>query len=113
MRGILLALMFTLAACAQSGPTDGYSQTAIAASGHRVAQIKCARCHAIETAGDSANPSAPPFRDISRGVSIMTSRETLAEGIRIGHREMPPVRLTSAEIDALTAYIRSLQAHDQ
>ena len=113
MRNIMIALLslVALSACAHSeatvSPGDNHAH---AEAGHRVAQLKCARCHAVELSGESRNQGAPPFREVSRSVAIMSSETTLREGIRIGHMDMPPVRLTQPEIEALTAYLRSLQS---
>ena len=113
MRDTMIALLSLLAlsACAYSEETGARNDDhALAQAGHRIAQLKCARCHAIELSGESSNPSAPPFRDVSRSVAIMSTEVTVREGIRIGHLDMPPVRLTQPEIEALTAYLRSLQS---
>src|SRR5512143_1919753 len=81
-----LLLLVALSACALSAATDAHDDDhALAEAGHRVAQLKCARCHAVELSGESRNPSAPPFREVSRSVAIMSTETTLREGIRIGH----------------------------
>ena len=104
------AISISLTACIHSENADTSTlDQALAMAGHRVAQLKCARCHAIEQSGESANPGAPPFRRISNTPALMTSTTNLREGIRIGHVDMPPVRLTPHEIDELSAYLRSLQ----
>ena len=113
MRNTMAALcsLVVLTACIHSEPTDANNTNyALAQAGHRLAQLKCARCHAVEASGDSRNPNAPPFREVSRSVTIMASEATLQEGIRIGHMDMPPVRLTHPEIEALNAYLHSLQS---
>jgi len=108
--GALFSLL-ALSACAISQASDAQNDThALSEAGHRVALLKCARCHAVELAGESRNPSAPPFREVSRSVTIMATEANLREGIRIGHLDMPPVHLTRPEIDGLTAYLRSLQS---
>lgn len=108
---VALILLLALSACAHPAQTGaGDDERALAEAGHRVAQLKCARCHAIEPTGESRNPNAPPFRRVSQSVTIMTSETTLSEGIRIGHIDMPPVRLTRPEIEALSAYLRSLRS---
>ena len=47
----------------------------------------------------------------SRAHGTPTSDEALAEGIMVGHEglEMPQFRLTAAEIEALLAYLSSIQ----
>jgi mono/diheme cytochrome c family protein len=109
MRSLVMLLMvFGLGACVHSGET-GASEASLVETGHRVAQIKCASCHAVEGGGASRDPDAPPFREVSRAVAITATEQSLAEGIRIGHHDMPPVRLSRSEMEALSAYLRSLQ----
>jgi len=113
MRNTVVALLslIALSACAHSTETDAHNNDrALTEAGHRVAQLKCARCHAVERSGESRDPSAPPFREVSQSVAIMTTDMTLREGIRIGHMDMPAVRLSRPEIEALTAYLRSLRS---
>ena len=107
---IAMMVLLLATACAHPGGTEGQSNNhALVETGHRLALLKCARCHAIDGSGESANPNAPPFREVSRSITIMANSTTLSEGIRIGHIDMPPMRLTSADIDYLNAYLRSLQ----
>jgi mono/diheme cytochrome c family protein len=113
MRNAIFALLtlLTLPACEHSSlNAEGSDNQALVDAGHRVAQMKCATCHAIEPSGESANSNAPPFRDVARSANIMATEATLTEGIRIGHMDMPVVHLSRPEIDRLSAYLRSLQS---
>jgi cytochrome c len=60
----------------------------------------------------SSNPKSPPFRLISRRYPLSQLQEALAEGIMVGHEglEMPHFQLSPAQIDALLAYMTSVQA---
>lgn len=108
MRTVVMILAFAaLAACA-SGPGESRGD-AITEAGHRVAQLKCARCHAIDATGESPNSNAPAFREVSQSVAIEATEATLADGIRIGHQDMPPVRLSRTEIEEIRAYLESLR----
>lgn len=78
--------------------------------GRRLAEINCATCHAIGTTGESRHPMAPTFRTLSRDYPLNSLEEAFAEGILVGHPEMPEFRLTSAEIDHLLAYMNSIQS---
>src|SRR3954463_13179464 len=49
----------------------------------------CARCHATGTAGLSPHPEAPPFRTLSRRYPVEGLAEALAEGLFVGHPDMP------------------------
>lgn len=109
LRALCLAL--ALGACAQSpAPVPAPAPvTANPAEGRRLAEIYCARCHAISTEGESTHPMAPPFRTLSRNYPVNTLEEAFAEGILVGHRDMPEFRLEPAQIDDLVAYLQSIQ----
>lgn len=78
--------------------------------GRRLAEINCATCHAIGPTGESRHPMAPAFRTLSRDYPLNSLEEAFAEGILVGHPEMPEFRLTPREIDHLLAYLNSIQS---
>lgn len=109
--GVLAAVMFLLAACA---PTLARSETELStlgnpAEGQRLAEIHCARCHAIGADGEGRHPMAPPFRTLSRNYPLNALEEAFAEGILVGHRDMPEFQLDPRQIDDLVAYLNSVQ----
>jgi mono/diheme cytochrome c family protein len=53
---------------------------------------------------------APPFRTLSRDYPVTALEEAFAEGILVGHPDMPEFRLEPEQIDAIVAYIQSIQA---
>ncbi len=79
--------------------------------GRGLAKANCGRCHAIGKAGESANPKAPPFRLLAKRYPLGNLEEALAEGIVVGHEgaEMPPFSFSSEQIQALLAYLGSIQ----
>ncbi|MGJ0621528.1 MAG: c-type cytochrome [Methylocystis sp.] len=79
--------------------------------GRAIAQQNCGRCHAVGAKGESANPKSPPFRLLARKYPLSNLEEALAEGIVVGHEglEMPQFRLSVAQIEALLAYLKSIQ----
>ena len=87
-----------------AAPANGDPQ-----EGQRLAEIYCARCHAIGAEGESPHPMAPPFRIIGRNYPVNTLEEAFAEGILVGHRDMPEFQLDPAQIDDLVAYLQSVQ----
>jgi mono/diheme cytochrome c family protein len=95
-----------LAACAtpEAGETP---QPAL--DGREIAATHCSSCHAIGVSGDSPAPEAPPFRTLSRNYRVDTLEEALAEGISVGHPAMPQIQLTPEDVDALVAYLQSIQ----
>ncbi len=76
--------------------------------GRVLAEENCARCHAIGVDGDSPHDDAPPFRDVVQQWPPSHLAEALAEGIVVGHPEMPEFTFSESEIDALIAYLESL-----
>jgi cytochrome c len=89
-----------------------YADAALIARGHALAANRCGRCHAIGKTGESANPKSPPFRYLSRKYRLSDLQEALAEGIIVGHEglEMPQFQFSPTMIDALLAYMNSVQA---
>jgi len=78
------------------------------AAGKTFAEKNCARCHAIARQGDSPDKDAPPLRTISRRYPLDTLYEAFAEGIVVGHPEMPEFALDPKVISDLLAYIQSI-----
>lgn len=77
--------------------------------GRRLAEINCARCHAIGSEGESRHPLAPPFRRLSQNYEVNMIEEAFAEGVLVGHRDMPQFEFEPAQINALVDYLNSIQ----
>lgn len=113
MRLFLLGLALLTAACA--GPIaaeTGVDQTERAAfleDGRAIAQMQCARCHAIGAAGASPRADAPPLRYVLARYRPEALTEDLNEGMRVGHPDMPQFHLPIQGVDALIAYLQSIQ----
>jgi cytochrome c len=113
MRNVLIAgLLFLATACAPA-QSDRVRATpapdARVDAGLRIAEIQCAGCHAIGLTGESRNAAAPPFRTLSRNYPVNALEEAFAEGILVGHPEMPEFRFSPAQIDDILAYLQSVQ----
>jgi cytochrome c len=80
-----------------------------AEEGRRLAEINCSTCHAIGLTGESRHPMAPPFRTLSQNYPLNSLEEAFAEGILVGHPDMPDFQLEPAQIDHLIAYLNSIQ----
>ncbi|WP_198371756.1 c-type cytochrome [Roseomonas rosulenta] len=102
MRAGLVLLLIIAAACAPRPDPR-------VAEGERLAQARCASCHAVGPTGASPRPPAPPFRDLHRRYPVDQLAESLAEGILTGHPAMPQTSFDQAEIEAFLAYLRSLE----
>lgn len=79
-----------------------------AAEGRAIAERYCGGCHSIERRGSSPMPSAPPLRTLHERYPIENLEESLAEGISVGHPQMPQVELTPQQIADFEAFLRSL-----
>jgi len=82
---------------------------ALIAKGHAIAQAQCARCHGIGPTDTSPHDQAPPFERFAERYPIEQLAETFAEGIVVGHNDMPPFQFQPSEIEALLAYLGSLE----
>jgi len=106
---LAMTICFVLAAgaAAAKAPVDAR----LLKRGRAIAQENCGRCHAVGRRGESANPKSPPFRHMARKYPLHNLEEALAEGIVVGHEgaEMPQFRLSAAQIEALLAYLNSIQ----
>jgi len=77
--------------------------------GQRLAKTLCSRCHAIGPVSASPHPQAPPFRVIARRYKPENLEEALAEGIVVGHRDMPEFEFATGDIDDFIAYLNRLR----
>jgi mono/diheme cytochrome c family protein len=77
--------------------------------GQALARENCGRCHAIGPISPSPNKAAPPFRYVARQGNPSDLEEALAEGIVVGHRDMPEFRLSPMQIDDFVAYLKRLR----
>lgn len=105
------ALGAALAAlCLASAPSAAAGDAGVE-RGRRIAEANCGRCHAVGRTGASPNPKSPPFRNVGKKYPLADLEEALAEGIVVGHKggEMPRFELSPQQIDALLAYLKSVQ----
>lgn len=99
-----LILLFALAPAAWAEDRSDLIET-----GGDIADRLCARCHAIGAEGESPHDEAPPFRTFADKWPVEHLGEALAEGITVGHPDMPEFVLQPDEIDAFIAYLKSLE----
>jgi cytochrome c len=85
------------------------SERGDAVKGLKIAQTHCSTCHAIGRSGKSRSPQAPRFRDLSRHYPITALEEAFAEGILVGHAEMPNFQLSPQQNRDLVEYLRRVQ----
>lgn len=102
LRALVLALSLVLPAL----PALADSMTE---RGKALVEFNCARCHAIGKTDKSSHPDAPAFRTLSKRYPLTDLEEALAEGISTGYPDMPEWVASPDQIDAIIAYIASLQ----
>jgi cytochrome c len=101
---IALALALALGLAADAGPAGR------PAEGRAIAERNCGGCHATGKRGASRRPDAPPLRTLQSRYPIENLEEALAEGISVGHPDMPKVEFNPQQIADFEAYLRSLGA---
>ncbi|MCA8887145.1 MAG: cytochrome c [Hyphomonadaceae bacterium] len=102
---LALLIVAFLAACASHEPLRAPTER-----GRTLAQQHCSSCHAIGPTGESNAPEAPPFRTLSANYRVDTLEAALAEGISVGHPAMPQFEFAPEDVDALVAYLQSIQS---
>lgn len=104
-RLVVLAVMLLL------GALPARADPAMLKRGKEIARSNCGRCHAIGRSGESPNPKSPPFRMLEKRYPLHNLEEALGEGIVVGHEgtEMPQFKLSTPQIEALLAYLHSIQ----
>ena len=105
---IALSIALLAMGCAASPREDGAPQR-----GQAIAEANCSSCHAVGRSGDSPAPEAPPFRRLSENYRVANLEEALAEGISVGHPAMPEFQFAPDDVDALIAYLQSIQMQEQ
>lgn len=115
MRLIIAALSgFVLASCASApepaspSPAPSAARDLIAA-GRALVETRCVGCHAVGVEGESRLAEAPPLRRLSESYPVTALEEAFAEGILVGHPAMPEFHFSPEEIDAIVAYLESIQ----
>jgi len=73
-------LLFALPVCAEDGDP---------ASGQKLAQEWCAKCHAIGLAGASPLTAAPPFRELHLRYNVEDLAESLGKAFWLATRQCP------------------------
>jgi mono/diheme cytochrome c family protein len=101
-----VSVMLVLASIGNALPQD---KRALERRGEGLVTASCSRCHAVGRAGNSTHPQAPPFRTLGQRYPIEVLAEALAEGLSSGHSDMPEFRFEIDDVDAILAYLESIQ----
>lgn len=105
-----LGAALNLPACTLDGRSVAVPEMTVPVlAGEQIARDVCSGCHAVGRSGASPHPDARPFRTLSNLYPVSSLEEALAEGIMVGHPDMPPFRFEPDEVSALLDYIQSIQ----
>lgn len=104
-RGIAGALLGLI--CIIASPATARSDRLVR-EGHALAVKRCGACHATEKTGPSPLAAAPPFRSLGYRYPVETLDEALAEGITVGHPDMPSDPWAPNDIERFIAYLKSI-----
>jgi mono/diheme cytochrome c family protein len=103
-RALVLAALPAMATTSQAAP-----EADLIARGKVIVTRNCAACHAVGANGDSPNPSAPQFRRLHERYDVEALAEGLAEGLTVGHGPMPEWAFPPEDVNAIVAYLKSIQ----
>jgi mono/diheme cytochrome c family protein len=101
-------MILALLLAANVAATDA-NPTGSAEDGRMLAQRNCGGCHAVGKGGASPRTDAPPLRSLQARYPIEDLEEALAEGISVGHPDMPTIEFSPQQIADFQAYLRSLR----
>ena len=106
-------LLAALAAMSIVSALSAFAQEDVALEkrGEALLTARCSRCHATGRTGASAHSDAPPFRTLSSRYPVEGLGEALAEGLSVGHPDMPEFVFAPDQIAAILAYLKSIQEH--
>jgi cytochrome c len=106
----LVSVALVLLSAGVALPQD---KRALESRGQGVLTTNCSRCHAVGRIGNSTHPEAPRFRTLGQRYPIEVLAEALAEGLSSGHPDMPEFRFEIDDVDAILAYLESIQEKGQ
>ena len=118
-KGSFLAIaLWPLTACGgpadtqtdQSPPEEDTARLELLGQGEAMAENLCAPCHAIGRTDTSPHPEALPLRNLSKKYPVQALAGPLSEGIIVGHPDMPEWQFEPQHVEALLAYLESIQA---
>ncbi len=91
-----------------AAPLDAASRAKLAVRGRALLQDNCARCHAIDSGGESPMKTAPPMREIYARFAPRELQAELSEGMVSHYKDMPQIEFASEDVDAILAYLYQL-----
>lgn len=113
LKPLLSSIILNLVGLAACAPDPANSKLAgLGASGEVLAKQLCSDCHAIGASDLSPHLEASPFRTLGEAYPVEYLAEALAEGIIVGHPDMPVFELSPDQIRALLNYLEEVQVSE-
>jgi cytochrome c len=109
MRHLLLSTAIAMLVCASPALAAAQSSTSELGQGRLLVEERCGACHATARGGTSKHGSAPPFAEVVKRYPPEELAEALAEGIDVGHADMPVFEFTEQEVLRIIGYLKSLE----
>lgn len=108
---LTLAGLGLLSACGRGGsePAAPAAPPPAELAGRQIAETLCAGCHAIGADDTSGHVDAPAFRTLSQHYPVRYLEEAFAEGILVGHTDMPEFQFEPDQVEQLIVYLESVQ----
>lgn len=107
MRIVSVFLGFLVAGLASSAMAQSTRMPPDPKAGHAIALRWCQTCHIVEENQSHAVDSAPSFIDLARDNSL--SADGLRAFLHAPKHPMPPLDLSSSQIEDMIAYINTLK----
>lgn len=103
---ILALALFTLFG---SNPSLADPTSIEIGEGRKLVAERCGACHGTLRGQISPHDSAPPFEEVVKLYPPESLAEALAEGISVGHPDMPTFEFSPEEIERIIAHLKSLE----
>lgn len=113
MKLVLVFIGLSLSVVVACTPDRASETISEASSGENLAKRVCAGCHAVGLDDESRHADAPPFRTLSSSYPVEHLAEALAEGIIVGHPDMPVFEMSPSQIDGFLLYLEDLQKRQE
>lgn len=110
---LLTIALFTIILTIAPSISQSEKLNGLILDGQKLAKDLCSKCHAIDKTDNSKNKEAPPLRTFSQKWPLENLEEALAEGIVVGHDDMPEFKFTPDQIASFIAFLEHLQPKDQ
>ncbi len=106
----IMSGLLVLAVTAAQTPARSDDEAASVQRGKELAQLLCARCHAIEGPGPGPEGKSPPFSTLVPKLTLEGVADQLLEGLPLGHDPMPKWEFSEQQAEDLLLYIESVRA---